>query len=433
MNADHRRSLTPVFVAVCVGCSIVGCQRGLMPTPNIYVNSHNDAFDHVPPGLRSSDVPFLYATDRAVHDATGEHVAYGFDRSPSLAYGRGVMRIGTDLAWEELVRQSRLKSRTRSLPLEVTHVAEVGRFLETPFWLTKIDGVVQDDPIQVAEQAELEATFRSWLGDQLEVTPRKEVFVYVHGYNESFESAACTIAQIWHFLGRQGLPVLYSWPAGHGGGLRGYTYDRESGEYTVYHLKQFLKLLASCAAVDKVHMIAHSRGADVAMTALRELLLELQCRGAMARDALKLGTVVVAAADLDAGVAQQRLAAERVTWMPERMVVYATDKDRAIGIARFLFDSEARVGQIDRDNLSVRARRGLDLLDSFEGVVAHVTKDFVAHSYFYKSPAVSSDLILLLRDGRRAGAEHGRPMSRDRGLWEIRDGYPTTWPTPGDS
>ena len=36
------------------------------------------------------------------------------------------------------------------------------------------------------------------------------------------------IAELWHFLGRQGVPILYTWPAGFGG-LRGYTRDRESG------------------------------------------------------------------------------------------------------------------------------------------------------------------------------------------------------------
>ena len=70
------------------------------------------------------------------------------------------------------------------------------------------------------------------------------------------------IAELWHFLGRQGVPILYTWPAGFGG-LRGYTRDRESGGFTIFHLKQFLRLLASTPELEELNIIAHSRGTDV--------------------------------------------------------------------------------------------------------------------------------------------------------------------------
>jgi hypothetical protein len=36
-------------------------------------------------------------------------------------------------------------------------------------------------------------------------------------------------------------------------------------------------------------------------------------------------------------------------------------------------------------------------------------------------------LILVLRDHRRPGAPHGRPLyDNPEGFWELRDGYPTT-------
>jgi hypothetical protein len=56
---------------------------------------------------------------------------------------------------------------------------------------------------------------------------------------------------------------------------------------------------------------------------------------------------------------------------------------------------------------------------------AHVRTDFLGHSYFHENPAVSSDLILLLRDNRGPGAENGRPLiRRDNNFWEIDDTYP---------
>ena len=44
-------------------------------------------------------------------------------------------------------------------------------------------------------------------------------------------------------------------------------HDRESGEFTVYHLKQCLRAVAACPDVERVHLIAHSRGTDVTISA----------------------------------------------------------------------------------------------------------------------------------------------------------------------
>jgi hypothetical protein len=47
------------------------------------------------------------------------------------------------------------------------------------------------------------------------------------------------------------------------------------------------------------------------------------------------------------------------------------------------------------------------------------------HDYFHSNPAVSSDLILLIRYGLGPGAENGRPLGVDKkGFWVIDDKYP---------
>ena len=42
---------------------------------------------------------------------------------------------------------------------------------------------------------------------------RKEAFVFVHGFNVTFESAVYRTAQIAYDLGFDGAPILYSWPS----------------------------------------------------------------------------------------------------------------------------------------------------------------------------------------------------------------------------
>src|SRR5207253_9395082 len=158
-----------------------------------------------------------------------------------------------------------------------------------------------------------------------------------------------TIGQLWHFLGRQGVPVAYSWPAGHGGLLRGYNYDRESSEFTVYHLKEMLRFLASCPEVQHINLIAHSRGTDVAASALRELHLEFSGGGKSTREELKLNTLILAAPDLDLDVVIQRLVTARVGRVPARFALYVCAKDEALGISNWLFSGMTRLGKIKSD------------------------------------------------------------------------------------
>ena len=295
-----------------------------------------------------------------------------------------------------------------------------------------------DNPVtlngeEVVENAEDAATSRlavdvlhRLLSERLADAPRKEVFIFVHGYNNTFDDAALTMAQLWHFLGRPGVGVIYSWPAGRGGLLRGYTHDRESGEFSIYHSKQFIRAVASSPEVRKMHFIGHSRGTDVLITALRELHIENRNDPHVTRRNLKLGHVVLAAPDLDFEVATQRILAERLGAAPETMTVYLNADDRAIGLSDWLFASIRRLGQLRLTDLTERQRDAFERIEhraTFVNVRAKV--DFVGHGYFVSNPSVLSDLILLLRDNRLPGTDHGRPLVRHgAGFWELYDGYP---------
>ncbi len=46
------------------------------------------------------------------------------------------------------------------------------------------------------------------------------------------------------------------------------------------------------------------------------------------------------------------------------------------------------------------------------------------HGYFHDNPAVSSDLIQVIRHGRKPGKKNGRPLKKLRkGYWVITDDY----------
>ena len=84
-----------------------------------------------------------------------------------------------------------------------------------------------------------------------------------------------------------------------------------------------------------------------------------------------------------------------------------------------------RLGQLSLSDLSPEERERITSISNVTFVDARLPTGFVGHSYFHTNPAVSSDLILLLRDDRPPGAEHGRPLQQEMGnYWVIYSGYP---------
>lgn len=402
-----------------------GCQQQLMPTPNLIAYSADDPFRDVPPALQGNTVEIVYGTDRQPATDKSGQLRYGYQRSTSLAFGTCTVSIGKNIAWEELVRQSRIPARNKSLPLAVESIKELGRFPATPEPVISQRGETANTPENVAQREASERQLQTLLSEKLAQTPDHEVYIFVHGYNNTFQDAAFVMADLWHFGQRRGVPVFYTWPAGSSAGaLGGYTSDRESGEFTVFHLKQFLRTVASCGDVQKIHLVAHSRGTDVLLTALRELHIEYRAAGKDTRNELKLGNLVLAAADLDIDVTGQRIGAERVISVAERLTVYVCQSDRAIGIADRIFGSRRRIGQLRATDLTPGQRKALESVSRMQLIDVRAHMSFLGHSYFHESPAVSSDLILLLWDNRGPGAENGRPLIRRQdNFWEIRDDY----------
>jgi esterase/lipase superfamily enzyme len=399
----------------------------LMPTPNLYTRTSDNPFPDVPPALRTCTVDIVYVTDREPEGGAAKDPAYGCRRSKSLAFGLTTVRIGRDVSWDDLVAASRSAQRRVSLPMTAVETCELGRFPPTPTPQVERGGLRVEAPATADARLAAEARFKGLVAERLALTPKKEVCVFVHGTGSAFHDPMYVMAGLWHFMGRRGVPLVYTWPAGGGSDpLRGYAYDRESSEFTVYHLKQFLRLLAACPGVEKVHLLAHSRGTDTTLAALRELNIEIRAAGGDTRRALKLGCLVLAAADLDVEVSSQRVGAEHLMQVPEQMVLYVSPTDILLNLADLLFASKDRLGQLEAGDLSPRRAEMLRRFPEIQFIDARVAGSLNwSHSYFYHHPAVSSDLILLLRDGRRPGAENGRPLAREAGvLWRIDQDYP---------
>lgn len=424
-----RTPLTAMVVALLPLVALAGCSSDvhLADTPHLYSNAGAaDPFAQVPEAFRSNQVRVLYATDRAVEPSKDGKRTFGYQRSMALEVGYVTVAMGDNLAWDQLVAASRSPARTSNIAVQVKDVTLLGTYPDSNIPPVFVNGRAEDPPEVVKANAEVTSQMHAKIKEFIAPATRKEVFLYVHGYNNTFDEAAIRMAMLWHFLGREGVPVIYTWPAGSGGVLRGYTRDRESGEFTVFHLKQFLKTLADCPEVQKVHIVAHSRGNDVLLTAMRELNLELKATPAGTRGRLKVGHIVLAAPDLDFEVFMQRVIAERIGGIAESTTVYVSEHDKAIGLAEWLFQSGRRMGVLLGSDVGAHWQEALKHMRGAAAIVDVKAKTRgLGHAYFIDSPDVLSDLILVLRDGRKPGAANGRPLKqREDGFFEIRNGYP---------
>ena len=157
-----------------------GCQRQLMPAPNIRVFTAENPWADLPPELRTTTVDLLYVTDREPIESSDGLTRYGYGRSWSLAFGSVEVELGREATWDELVAASRTHKRKGAWPVAVRFVNETVRLPRAPWPLIELDGEIVDDP-------DVEETSRRKLGQfsdeikrRLALTPDKSVAIFVH-------------------------------------------------------------------------------------------------------------------------------------------------------------------------------------------------------------------------------------------------------------
>ncbi len=418
-----KRVASP-FTWSCIMLLFTGCSSAprLMPTPNIYAHGGHYPESSVPTSLKSNRVDLLFVTDRAPETSADGAIRYGTGRSASVGFGSAIVEIGNDLTWAQLVEMSDTASRPSSPAIRVRSRTEIGRFPPTPYPFLVVDGEAREDPRVRAEHDRVAARFRQEINQRMRETGYNEVQIFVHGFNNSFDWAAASLAEVWHFLGRRGVPLLYSWPAAHGG-LLGYFVDRESGEFTIYHLKNLIRLLASFEEVERINILAHSRGTDVTTTALRELIIEARASGRSPRETYRIENLILAAPDLDFDVVRQRLMAERIGPAFGQITVYTTDSDKALDFSETLM-SGTRFGRIRAADLGEQEQAIFSIVKNVAFIDVDGVGSFAGHAYYLNNPATSSDIIRVINDGDKPGSP-GRPLShRMLNFWEMPVDYP---------
>jgi esterase/lipase superfamily enzyme len=226
--------------------------------------------------------------------------------------------------------------------------------------------------------------------------PKKEVLVFVHGFNTRFGEAVFRMAQIAHDSNLVAVPLLFTWPSR--GDLFSYTYDRESSNYSRDALERLLQALQRDPDVGEIDILAHSMGNWVTLEALRQMAIRDK------RLAPKIKNVMLAAPDVDMYVFRKQIAEMGSPRPP--FTLFVSRDDEALRISRKVWGNVPRIGAVDpnvepfRSQFEQEKVTVIDLTDV-------TTDDRLNHSKFAQSPEVVKLIGSRLASGQSFAGKTG--------------------------
>lgn len=310
-------------------------------------------------GQNYAVVKVFYATDRNLTAVPEPARRYGIDRA-EISYGTCAVSIPRDHRMGELEAPSIWKLEFRQDPEK--HV------------------VLLDISVQDKDQ------YFAGLAERIRSSAKKSAFIFIHGYNVTFENAARRTAQMSYDLAFDGAPVFYSWPSQ--GTVEGYPVDETNIEWAQTNLKRFLEDFVTRSDAEEIYLIAHSMGNRALTRAFANLISEKPDLKGRFRE------LILTAPDIDAEVFQRDIAPQ-IAGHEAGVTLYSSSEDKALQLSK-TFHGYPRAGD---SGLGLVIVPGIETIDA-----ANVDTSFLGHSYFAEDRSVLSDIFYLIRDGKRADA-----------------------------
>jgi len=328
-------------------------------------------------------VNVFYATDRNRTASTKPAEMFGVGRAAALRYGSCAVSIPRDHQEGELESPSIWQLEFREDPSK--HVVLLSIVVSTK------DKFFED----------VAARVRAY--------DKKSAFLFVHGYNVTFEDAARRTAQISHDLRFAGASVFYSWPSQ--GSSPAYFVDEQNIEWAQANLRGFLEDFFTRSDAQSVYLIAHSMGNRALTRAIAALIKDKPSL----RNRLK--EVILAAPDIDVDVFKRDIA-PALTAAGRPITLYASSRDLAL-------ETSEKVHKYPRAGDS---GQGLVVLPGIETIDATaVDTSLFGHSYIAGSPSVLRDVSNLIQNGKRADQRLLRGMDSPAGRYWMFEQQRTPW------
>jgi esterase/lipase superfamily enzyme len=189
-----------------------------------------------------------------------------------------------------------------------------------------------------------------------------DVLIYVHGFKQTFETAALDAAHLADGIKFRGQTMVFSWPSK--AGLFDYAYDRDSAMWSRDDFERVLQSVVTTPGAGRVHIVAHSMGTMLTLEGLRQLYAR---NGDAVTD--KIGAVVFASPDIDMDVFSS--AVIRIGPLGRKITVVAATNDRALALSGRLAGGMTRVGAAEKAAIERLGVRVIDASDAGWGVINH--------------------------------------------------------------
>jgi esterase/lipase superfamily enzyme len=189
-----------------------------------------------------------------------------------------------------------------------------------------------------------------------------DVLIYVHGFKQTFETAALDAAHLSDGIKFRGRTMVFSWPSK--AGLFDYAYDRESAMWSRDDFERVLSSMVSAPGAGRVHIVAHSMGTMLALESLRQLY-------ARYGDTVmgRIGAVVFAAPDIDMDVFSSAIS--RIGPLAGKITVITATNDRALELSGQIAGGMTRVGAAEKAAIERLGVRVIDASDAGWGIINH--------------------------------------------------------------
>jgi esterase/lipase superfamily enzyme len=219
---------------------------------------------------------------------------------------------------------------------------------------------------------------------QIAKTKGKKAFIFIHGFNVSFDEAARRTAQMAYDMNFDGVPVFYSWPSN--AQLFKYQSDREMAEQSKVKLEEFLRIFFATSNADQVYLISHSMGGEVLTGALVPIIKDDP------NIKTKLKEIILAAPDINSEVFKKDIAPV-ITSIKKPITLYVSNGDSALKISKELNGSN-RLGLPSKEGVFIYS--GIDTVD-----MTTIDTSLIGHSYYGEKLPVIQDLKEILNFDRR--------------------------------
>jgi esterase/lipase superfamily enzyme/TRAP-type C4-dicarboxylate transport system substrate-binding protein len=269
-----------------------------LPAESRQPGPHDRDLDQAP--RKTGQATLFFATDRAMQPGADPNLRFGMQRADKMATGTMTVDLGG----------------ARPAAGAAVHAGITGI---TPF--------------------ATEADFTAELARRVQTSEGKALFIYVHGYNNTFSDAAASAALLLADLNFKGVGLVFSWPSD--GVAVQYAHDETEEEVSRKNLLALLGAIRK-AGIKPVHLLAHSMGNRVVTGSLEMMAMDAGTQGPF------IHQLILAAPDVY--VARFDQVAPSVQALSDHVTLYASSADQALACSQLLHQAP-RAGQAGADRV----------------------------------------------------------------------------------